>query len=71
MHGLGQPAVSRNVSFAKETGSFCHVDTCIITTPGLIGRRYRKGIAKEEVRPGKPGPEMVKAIMLRHGLVPV
>lgn len=41
-----------------------------VLTPGSIGRRYFEEIAETVNVPGKPDLEKVKAIMLRHGLVP-
>lgn len=40
-----------------------------VLTPGSIGRRYFEEIAAE-INGGKPDLAKVKAIMLRHGLVP-
>jgi quercetin dioxygenase-like cupin family protein len=42
----------------------------VVLTPGSIGRRYFEEMAAEAGGPGKPDPGRVKAVMLRHGLVP-
>ncbi len=50
-----------------------HDDTArslIVLTPGSIGRRYFEEIAALVNGPGKPDPEAMRAVMLRHGLVP-
>lgn len=41
-----------------------------VLTPGSIGRPYFEEIAQLVNVPGKPDLEQVKAVMLRHGLVP-
>jgi quercetin dioxygenase-like cupin family protein len=41
-----------------------------VLTPGSIGKRYFEEIAEVVNAGGKPDIEKVKAIMLRHGLVP-
>jgi quercetin dioxygenase-like cupin family protein len=41
-----------------------------VLNPGSIGRSYFEEIAKAVGAPGKPDPERLKEIMLRHGLVP-
>jgi quercetin dioxygenase-like cupin family protein len=51
-----------------------HGDTAralIVLNPGSIGRRYFEEIAEAVNAPGKPDPLRLKAIMERHGLVPV
>jgi len=45
--------------------------TLAVLTPGSIGRRYFEEIAAEINGPHKPDLAKVKAIMIRHGLVPV
>lgn len=50
-----------------------HGDTAralTVLTPGAIGRRYFEEIAEVVNVPGKPDLAAVKAVMLRHGLVP-
>lgn len=42
----------------------------MVLTPGSIGRRYFEEIAAEVNGPNAPDPQRVKAVMLRHGLVP-
>ena len=42
----------------------------IVLNPGSIGRAYFEEIATAVSGPGKPDPERLKEIMLRHGLVP-
>lgn len=42
----------------------------MVLTPGSIGRRYFEEVAAEVNGPGAPDPERVKAVMLRHGLIP-
>lgn len=42
----------------------------MILSPGSIGRSYFEEIAAEVNGPAAPDPERVKAVMLRHGLVP-
>ncbi len=42
----------------------------VVLTPGSIGRPYFREIAGEVNKPGKPDPERIAEIMLRHGLVP-
>ena len=43
----------------------------IVLTPGSIGRRYFEEIAAEVNGPMTPHPDRIKAVMLKHGLVPV
>ena len=42
----------------------------MVLTPGSIGRRYFEEIAAEVNGREAPDPQRVKAVMLRHGLVP-
>jgi quercetin dioxygenase-like cupin family protein len=42
----------------------------IVIAPGTIGRRYFEEMAEIVSRPGPPDPAQMKAVMLRHGLVP-
>jgi quercetin dioxygenase-like cupin family protein len=42
----------------------------IVLTPGSIGRRYFEEMADALAGPGRPDPERMKSIMVRHGLVP-
>jgi quercetin dioxygenase-like cupin family protein len=50
-----------------------HGDTAralVVLTPGLIGRRYFEEVAALVNAPGKPDLAGIRAVMLRHGLVP-
>jgi len=50
-----------------------HAETAralIVIAPGTIGRRYFEEMAEAVRPPGPPDMETLKAIMLRHGLVP-
>ena len=42
----------------------------IVIAPGTIGRRYFEEMAELVSRPGPPDVAQMKAVMLRHGLVP-
>ncbi|WP_198371535.1 cupin domain-containing protein [Roseomonas rosulenta] len=42
----------------------------IVIAPGTIGRRYFEEMAEIVSRPGPPDAAQMKAVMLRHGLVP-
>lgn len=42
----------------------------IVLTPGSIGRRYFEEIAAIANGPGRPDPEAIRTVMLRHGLIP-
>lgn len=42
----------------------------IVIAPGTIGRRYFEEMAEAVSQPGPPDMALMKAIMLRHGLVP-
>lgn len=42
----------------------------IVIAPGTIGRRYFEEMAEAVDQPGPPDTARLKAIMLRHGLVP-
>jgi quercetin dioxygenase-like cupin family protein len=42
----------------------------VMLTPGLIGRRYFEEMAEVVNVPGRPDPQRVREVMLRHGLIP-
>ena len=56
-------------SFDNNDGS-TGVVLCLMT-PALIGRDYFREMAALFAGGGRPEPEQIRTVMLRHGLVPV